>query len=188
MPSKAMIVLTAAIVAAQALCCSTALSSPEPPYTVDPSDETLHRLQERMVSIEADNEGKFTVTVTEEEVTALAEQMLEEMQDPPPISQPQVLFRDSRVELYGTIHATDATDVLGMLALTIDVQDGDVLVTVEEIDVGPLPVPESLTETVTENLNDALDNWILNDMADYTITDIRIGDKQAVIYGQVSDG
>jgi uncharacterized protein YpmS len=183
-----MIVFAVVIITAQAFCCGTVLSNPEPPYTVDPSNETLDRLQERIESIEADNEGQFVVTITEEEVTALAEQTLEEMQDPPPISQPQVLFRNDRVELYGTIHASNTTDVLGMLALTVDVQDGDVLVTVEEIDVGPLPVPESLTEMVTERLNDALDNWILNDMGNYTITDIRIGDKKALIYGQASDG
>jgi uncharacterized protein YpmS len=75
-----------------------------------------------------------------------------------------------------------------MLALTVDVQDGDIVVTVEEIDVGPLPVPESFTETATESLNQALDDWILSDMNDYVITGVEIGDKKAVIYGQVSDG
>ncbi|MBN1810967.1 MAG: hypothetical protein JXA14_03940 [Anaerolineae bacterium] len=187
MSSKAAVVLAVLAVAAQTFCCGAILGSPTPPYTVDPSDETLDHLQEQVETIEADHEGKFTITITEEEMTALAVQMLEEMEDPPPISQPQVLFRDGRVELYGTIHVTDSTDVPGMLALTLNVQDGDIVVTVEEIDVGPLPVPESFTETATENLNQALDDRILSNMTDYVITDVEIGDKKAVIYGQVLD-
>ncbi len=187
MSSKAVVVLAVLAVAAQTFCCGAILGSPQPPYTVEPSDETLDRLQEQMETIEADDEGKFTVTITEEEMTALAEQALEEMEDPPPISQPQVFFRDDRVEIYGTIHVTDSTDVPGKLAFTLDVQDGDIVVTVEEMDLGPLPVPESFAETVNENLNQALDDWVLGDMADYVITDVKIGDKKAVIYYQVSD-
>ena len=126
-------------------------------------------------------------SVTEEEMTSLAVQMLEDMDDPPPLSQPQVLFRNDRVETYATIHASDATDVPGMLAFTVDIQDGEVVVTVEEIDLGPLPIPESLTEMVTETLNEALDEWILSNKSDYVITDIRISDKKATIFGQVLD-
>jgi uncharacterized protein YpmS len=187
MSSKAVVLLAALAIAAQTFCCGAILASPQPPYVVDSSDETPDRLQEQVKSIQADDEGKFTITITEEEMTALAEQMLEEMEDPPPISQPQVLFRNDRVELYGTIHTTDSTAVPGKLAFTLDVQDGDVLVTVEEIEVGLLPVPDSFVETAAENLNQALDDWILDNMAGYEITDIRVGAKKAVIYGQVLD-
>jgi uncharacterized protein YpmS len=184
MSSKTIVLLTVLAVAAQTFCCGTGLSSPQPPYTVDSSNEPLDPLQEQVESIEADAEGKFTVTITEEEMTALVVQMLEEMEDPPPISQPQVFFRNDRVELYGTIHTTGAADVPGMIALSLDVQGGDVLVTVEEIDVGPLPVPGSLVETATKDLNQALDDWMLDNMANYEITDIRIGAGKAVVYVQ----
>ena len=186
MPSKALAVLVVLAVAAQAFCFCSILS-PKPPYTVDPSGETLERLQERMREIEAEDDGSFSIVVTEEEMTALAVQMLEDMDAPPPISQLQVLFRNDRVEAYATIHATDSTEVPGMLAFTIDILDGEIVVTVEKIDLGPLPIPESLAESVTETLNKALDEWILSDKSDYVITDIRIGDKKATILGQVLD-
>ena len=186
MPSKVVVAFVVLAVAAQAFCCCSILG-PEPPYTVDPSDEALERLQEQMREIEAEDDGSFRIIVTEEEMTSLAVEMLEDMDDPPPLSQPQVLFRNDRVETYATIHASDATDVQGMLAFTVDIQDGEVVVTVEEIDLGPLPIPESLTEMVTETLNEALDEWILSNKSDYVITDIRIGDKKATIFGQVLD-
>lgn len=184
MPSKAVVGFVILVVVAQAFFCCAAFG-PKPPYTVDSSDETLDRLQERMEEIEADDDGSFSVIVTEEDMTSLAIQMLEEMDDPPPISQPQVLFRNDRVEAYAIIHATDSTDVHGMMAFTVDVLDGEIVVTVEKIDLGPLPVPESLAESVTEALNEALAEWILSDKSDYVITDVRIGDKKATIFGQV---
>jgi uncharacterized protein YpmS len=184
MSSKMIVALAILAIAAQALCCGTGLGGSQPPYTVAPPDEPSDHLQEQVKTIEAEDAGEFVVTITEEEMTALVVQTLEEMKDPPPVSRPQVLFRSGRVELYGTIHATDSTDVPGMLAFTLDVQDGDVLVTVEEIDVGPLPVPDSFVETATQDLNEALDDWLLANMADYEITEIKIGDRQAVIYGR----
>jgi uncharacterized protein YpmS len=187
MSSKAIVLLAVLVVATQTLCCGAILGSPKPPYTVDPSDETLDRLQEEMETIEADNEDQLTFTITEEEMTALVVQMLEEMEDPPPVSQPQVLFRNDRVELYATIHVSDSTEVQGMVALTLGVQDGHIVATIEEIDVGPLPVPESFIEAATDNLNQAIDDWVLDNMGDYVITDVKIGDKKAVIYGQVSE-
>jgi hypothetical protein len=74
-----------------------------------------------------------------------------------------------------------------MLAFTVDIQDGEIVVTVEKVDLGPLPIPESLTELVTEALNEALDEWILSSKSNYVITDIRIGDKKATVFGQVLD-
>jgi uncharacterized protein YpmS len=138
-----------------------------------------------MEEIEAEGDGSFSITVTEEEMTSLAVQVLEDMDDPPPISQPQVLFRNDRVETYAIIHATDSTEVPGMLAFTVDILDGEIVVTVEKIDLGPLPIPESLTESVTEALNEGLDEWVLHDKSNYVITEIRIGDKKATIFGQV---
>ncbi|MFL7792532.1 MAG: hypothetical protein AB8I69_10360 [Anaerolineae bacterium] len=184
MSSKAVVGFIVLTVVAQAFCCFT-IFGPRPPYTVAPSDEALDRLQERIKEVEADDDGSFSVIVTEEEMTSLVVQALEEMDEPPPISQPQVLFRNNRVETYATIHATDSTDVPGMLAFTVDILDGEIVVTVEQIDLGPLPVPESLTESVTEALDKALADWVLVDKSDYVITDIRIGDKKAIIFGQV---
>ncbi|MBN1977272.1 MAG: hypothetical protein JW918_07715 [Anaerolineae bacterium] len=115
-----------------------------------------------MREIEVEDDGSFSIVVSEEEMTSLAVLVLEDMDDPSPISQPQVLFRNDRIEAYATIHATGSTEVPGMLAFTVDILDGEIVVTREKIDLGPLPIPESLTEPVTEMLTEALDTWILS--------------------------
>jgi hypothetical protein len=185
MHSKILVVCVALAVAAQACCCCTMLGGPQPPYTVSPSDDTIERLEERLDSVETDANGNFSFTVTEEEMTALARQSLDKMQDPPPISEPQVLFRNGRVELYMIIHLNDTFDLPGMMAFTIDVHDGDMDVTIEEVIVGPLPMPESVTQAMTEVLNDSLKEGLSDEGGEAMITDVQIGDREMVIYGQM---
>jgi uncharacterized protein YpmS len=188
MSSKLVIVLATLALAAQIVCCGAILGSPPSPSTVTPPEETLDQSPEPTQHVDTSDKGTPIITVTEEEMTALAAQMLEDMEDAPPISQPQVLFRDGRVELYGTIHVTDSNAVPGKAVLSLDVQNGDITVTVEEMSLGPLPVPPSFVETVNANINQALDEWAVSDATGYVITDIEIGYKKAVVYGRPSDG
>jgi hypothetical protein len=172
-------------VAAQACCCCTLLGGPQPPYTITHSEETLQRLQERADAIETDGDGNFSFTISEEEMTALAVQAIDEMKDGPPISDLQVFFRNGRVELYMTIHLSDSFSLPGMIAFTIDAQDGDFAVTIEEMMVGPMPLPESVTDAITETLNDALSEGVSDDESNVLITDVQIGDREMTIFGQL---
>jgi uncharacterized protein YpmS len=186
MHSKVLIVAIALSVIAQACCCCTLLGGPQPPYTITHSEETVQRLQERVDAIETDANGNFSLTISEEEMTALAAQVLEEMEDGPPISDLQVFFRNSRVELYMTIHLSDSFSLPGMIAFTISAREGDFAVTIEEMMVGPLPLPESITEAMTEALNDALTEGVSDSEGNVLITDVQIGDKEMTVYGQMS--
>lgn len=184
MHSKTLIVMIALSVAVQACCCCTLLGGPQPPYTITHSEETLQRLQEQVNAIETDTNGNFSITVSEEEMTALAAQVLDEMEDGPPISDPQVFFRNGRVELYMTVHLSGSFSLPGMLAFIIDAQDGEFAVTIEELVVGPLPLPESITDAMTEALNEALTEGVPGDEDNVLITDVQIGDREMTIFGQ----
>jgi uncharacterized protein YpmS len=186
MHSKVLILVVALSVAAQACCCATLLGGPQPPYTITHSEETIQHLQERMNAIETDANGNFSLTISEEEMTALAVQTLDEMEEPPPISDLQVFFRNGRVELYMTIHLSDSFSLPGMIAFTITAQEGDFAVTVEEMMVGPLPLPESITEAMTEALNDTLRGSVSDSEGNVLITDVQVGDREMTIYGQMS--
>jgi uncharacterized protein YpmS len=186
MHSKALILSIALAVAAQACCCCTILGGPQPPYTITPSDEAIARLEERIDSTETDASGGFSITVTEEEMTSLVVQWLDEMEEPPPISQPQVHFRNGRVEFYIVIHASDMFEVPGMIAFTIDAQGDGAVFAVEEMVVGPIPLPESFTEVMTDMLNDLFAEILSGEEAGTVITDVKIGDKEMTIFGQAT--
>jgi hypothetical protein len=184
MHSKVLIMAIALSVIAQACCCCTLLGGPQPPYTITHSEETLQRLQERVNEIETDEDGNFSITISEEEMTALAAQALAEREDGPPISELQVFFRNGRIELYMIIAVSDLFSLPGMIAFTIDAQDGDFAITIEDIVVGPLPMPEFVTETLTELLNDTLTEIVPSSEGNTLITGVQINDKEMIIYGQ----
>jgi hypothetical protein len=186
MHSKLLVVSIALIVAAQACCCCTILGGSQPPYTITPSGEAVTRLQERMESTETDADGKFSVTVTEEEMTSLIVQWLDEMDDPPPISQPQVHFRNGRIEFYMIIHWSDVFETPGMIAFTVDAQDDEAVFTVEEITVGPIPLPEAFSEVMTDLLNEAFEEVFSGEEAGAIVTDVQIGDKEMTVFGRAT--
>lgn len=184
MHSKLLIISIALIVAVQACCCCTILGGPQPPYTIAPSDEAIARLEERMDLTEPDADGNFSVTVTEEEMTSLMAQWLDEMDDSPPISQPQVHFRDGRIEFYMIIHFSDSFEMPGMMAFTVDIQDDQAIFTVEEMTVGPIPLPESFTEAMSDALNESFEDAFAGEDTDAIVTDVKIGDKEMTVFGQ----
>ena len=186
MRSQILVPLIALAVAAQACCCCT-ISGPQPPYTITPSDQTIHQFEERMDSVETDADGSFTVTITEEEITSLIVRELAKQDEPPPIGEPQVHFRNGRAECYATVQIIDSLALPSMVALSITAANGEIEVTVEEVALGPLPIPGSALELLTDALNKALVEGVQGDDVDTLITDIQIGDGEMRISGQLLD-
>jgi hypothetical protein len=188
MRSHILVALVALIVVAQACCCCTLLGGPQPPYPITPSDEAVQRFDERMNSLTTNPDGSFTFTVTDEEITSLVVQQLAEQGVPSPISNPQVYFRNGRIEVYGTLSLSGSFSVPGMAALSIAVQDGKPVVTVEEIDAGPIPAPSALLDELTNQINQTLADSFAGGGAEFTITDVQIGEGQMAVTGKTTSG
>lgn len=185
MHTKIVAIGVVTIVILQACCCCTILGGPQPPYTITPSDEHVQRLEERMDKIDIGPDGAFSLTISEEEMTSLVVQFLEEeQQEQVIVSQPQVHFRNDRIEVYAMVHIAESFTLPALLAFTADVVDGKVDVTIEEVTLGPIPAPESLTQSMTEQINQAFAESTTSDDGDVVITDIEIGDKELTIHGQ----
>lgn len=186
MRSRVLIPILALIVAAQACCCAT-LGGPQPPYPITPSDETVQRFREHLDKATPGPDGTFTLTVTDEEITSLVARRLAEQESQTlPISNPQVYFRDGRVEVYGTLRLSGSLAVPGMIAMSTAVEDGRPVFTIEEIDIGPLPVPATLLEELTVQMNQLLTENFGGATA--TITDIQIGEGQMTVTLQAAVG
>jgi uncharacterized protein YpmS len=184
MRSQVLVPLVALAVAAQACCCCTAFG-PQPPYTITPSDEAVRRFEERMESTETAADGSFTITVTDEEMTSLIAQALAQQQESLPISEPQVHFRNGRAEFYAMVHIAGPLALPTMVALSITTSEGDIEVTVEEIALGPVPIPESILESLADAFNESLAEGIKGENVDALITDVQIEDGQMSVTGQL---
>lgn len=184
MRSHILVSLVALAVAAQACCCCTILGGPQPPYTITPSDEAVRRFEERMAEAEQNASGVVTITVTEEEMTSLLAQAIARQEESSPISEPQVHFRDGCVEVYGTVQMADSLALPGMVAFSVTVTDGALDVTVEEVAVGPLPVPESALQSLTEMINQTIAKNVRVGGVEATITDVQIGAGEMTVTGK----
>ena len=131
-------------------------------------------------------DGSFTISVTEEEMTSLAAQILASQADPPPVSHPQIHLRDGRIEVYATVTVNDSLPVPGMVAFSATAVDGGITIDVEEVAFGPLPIPDSALESATEVLDDMVSSGPLAEMDEVTITDIQISDGEMTLTGKVS--
>jgi uncharacterized protein YpmS len=186
MRSHLLISLAALILVAQFCCCGN-IGGPEPPYVITPSDDAIQRFKEHWTTaIDGSLDGSFTITVTEEEMTSLAVQQLAKQADPPPISDPQIHLRDGRIEVYATVTVNDSLPLPGMVAFSAAAVDGDIDVTVEEVALGPLPIPDSALETATNALDDMVRKSVPAEMGEVTITDIQIGAGEMTFVGTIS--
>jgi uncharacterized protein YpmS len=187
MRSHLLISLAALILVAQFCCCCGNIGGPEPPYVITPSDDAIQHFKERWTTaLDGSPDGSFTITVTEEEMTSLAVQQLAKQADPPPISNPQIHLRDGRIEVYATVTVNDSLPLPGMVAFSATAVDGDVDVTVEEVALGPLPIPDSALETATSALNDMVRKSVPAEMGEVTIADIQIGAGEMTFVGTIS--
>ena len=187
MRSRVLVPLIALIVVTQSCCCCTLIGGPQPPYSITPSDEAVQRFKEHWNGVtEEYSDGSFTITVTEEEMTSLAMQMLAKQEDPPPISDLQVHFRDGRIEAYATVTVGDSLPVPGLVAFSVAATDGEINVTLEEATFGPLPIPDSALETSTDMLNNLISESVLTEMGEAIITDIQIGEGEMTLTGTIT--
>ncbi len=183
MRSQILVALVALVVAAQVCCCCSIAGGPEPPYTIAPSADAASRFEERMNAVDLGADDSFTITITEEEMTSLIRQGLAEQKDTP-LSEIQAYFRNNRVEVYATVQMADSLALPGMVAFSLASTDGQVAVTVEEVTLGPLPVPEPVLQSLNDELNKALSESIQIDGKEVAITDVQIGEGEMTVSGQ----
>jgi hypothetical protein len=176
-----------ALVVVQSFCCCPIAGGPQPPHAITPSDEAVQRFKERWDTvIEESPDGSFTITVTEEEMTSLATQILDKREDLPPVSDLQIHLRDGRIEAYATVTVNDSLSLPGMVAFSAVATGGGISATIEEAAFGPLPIPDSTLETVTDVLNDLIAKSVPTEMGTTTITDIQIGEGDMTLTGTIS--
>lgn len=178
--------LAALLIAVQACCCCSILEGPQPPYTITPSDQIVRDLQERLDAIEMEQDGSFHFTITDEEITSLAVQRIAEQGMDLPVENLQLFFRNGRIEAYFSVRFGASFALPSMVAFSLDAVEGQVKVTIEEIAVGPLPVPQAALESLTNIITEMIAGLTVSEGAPIEFEDFQIGEGQMTIYGKIA--
>jgi len=174
-----------ALLALASLACNLPLGGPKPPGDPIPvSEHAAEELEHIWESIDPIDlvDGQVEVVITEEQLTSFVALRLAD--DPEtPIQNPQIYLRDGQIQIYGIARTEDfSTPVLVKLTATPDT-DGRPVFTITDANFGPLPVPGTLLETISSNLNEALSGQLGVLAPAVEITSVVIADGELTIVG-----
>jgi hypothetical protein len=121
-----------------------------------------------------------TVEFDDQEATSKLAEVLAAEPSAPRIENPQVAFRDGKVYLSGVSRDTFVPMNIVIIG-RIEARDGKLVTTVERIDTGRLPIPDSLRDQIT---GIASDPNLLNEDLPIVVNDVQVLDGRLVLTGQ----
>ena len=156
-----------------------AVGGPTATYEPIPvSTEAVQSLEDKFDSLAAVS-GEATVSITESELTSYFNQQLEAQPDSP-FSDPQVYLRDGKINLYVTLTTNNLT-ANAVIIMNAAIVNNKLAVSIESANLGPLPVPQSVLESLTSTINDRLIALAGNLPTGVGLKSITIADKQLTL-------
>ena len=179
------LVVLASLTAA-ALACDINLGGPTPPASPIPvSTEAAGQLEGIWKSaVENSKNGEVSATITEEQLTSFVAFKLAEQEDPL-LRGVQVYLRDGQIQLFGTatVRSVSAPALITLVAAVTP--DGRVQVTMAEADLGPVPVPASVLENLSQAINEGISGQLGSQVTGLRISSVTIADGQMALTGTV---
>jgi uncharacterized protein YpmS len=126
--------------------------------------------------------GQLTVVMTEAQLTSYAALKLTNDANSP-ITDPQIFLRNGKMVLYGKVKANNFTLPAALTLSVVPSPTGAVSVTIDNADVGPMPVPSSLRDTLADNINQLIQQNAGAGNTGFKVTDVAIGDGQLTVTG-----
>ena len=152
---------------------------PTPPRPIAVSTESASQLESRIRQNIAGQPGQqFILRMTDAEVTSLLAAELAKY-DESPVADPQVWFTKGKI--YGTGRLTNVlpveTDIY--IVASPHIVDGKVELVVEEALAGSVPFPDSVLETISQTLNETVDELQL----DVEVSALEILEGETIVKG-----
>jgi len=152
---------------------------PTPPRPIVVSTESAAQLESRIQqNLGGEPGGQFILRMTDEEVTSLVATKLAEY-DESPVVEPQIWFTKGKI--YGTGRLVNIMPVEApfYVVASTRIVDGRVEVVVEDIEAGAIPIPDSVVDTLSQSMNETLQEMQL----DVEVTAIEILEGEIVVQG-----
>jgi hypothetical protein len=152
---------------------------PTPPHPIVVSTEAAGQLQSRIQqNLKGQPGQEFILRMTDAEVTSLVGTGLARYSESP-VSDPQIWFTKGKI--YGTGRLSNVLPIETEIHVVASarIQDGRVLVVIEDVSAGAVPIPESLLDTVSQSVNETVDELQL----DVQVTALEILEGEAIVKG-----
>jgi hypothetical protein len=168
--------------------CKISLGGNEPtaepiPVSVDAAESIQTIIDSAIIT---DGQSKSVAfTVTEEQITSYA--VLEMAKRPESnISNPQIYLRDGKIDVYA-IYTQEYFDINIHLTLQAEIDaNNELLVKIETVDLGNIPAPKSLLDTISSLIDETITNSLLPASTGFRMETIYIADGMATISGTMN--
>ena len=162
------------------LACKTTSSITLPGNPVEVSAEAAQRVESKLVEALQENPNdQFILRLTDEEVTSYMTYSLEETVDPP-ITDPQVKFTKGKVYVAGKLTNVSPMQVEALIVVVPRITGEQLVIEIQGVHLGPLPVPDTLLATLSQTIDQALEEAQVK----LKITQVEIFESEIVIVGE----
>jgi hypothetical protein len=177
--------LALALLCLAGLACSLG-STPTPPASPIPvSTEAAGEVEDLWrTALENAQDGQVTVVMTEEQLTSYVAVKLAEEPDAP-FEDVQVFLRDGKMILFGNATLRGITAPAQVVLSVSTTAEGRLQVSIDEADFGPLPVPQSMLNTLSDGLNELMAGELGPQATGVRLTSVAIADGQMSLTGTV---
>ena len=127
------------------------------------NDEAAERLRQNFYQAlqEASTNNEAQLRATNEEITSLFAQELTQT-GRIPLSNPQIWFTSGRIFITGEVSAFGPLEFDSIIVATAFVNNGQVVVEVQEAQMGAFDFPDTIVESMTQTVNEALVGILLD--------------------------
>jgi uncharacterized protein YpmS len=171
-------IIALSILALSCLPCQTSSQIvPTPVRTVPVSTQEAQNLVAILgQSLAPDSEGRFTLVVTEEELTSYVTLNMEES-----IVDPQILLTDGQVHIYGTLVSPIDAPVAAIGS--IELQNGMAHLVIDSVSVDGFPIPDTFVEAFAQQTDDLITSALGHENLE--ISEVQIAEGKLVVKGTV---
>lgn len=160
-------------------CSLFSAEVPTPPHSIAVSVESAEQLESRIQQNLGGEPGKqFIMRMTDTEVTSLVATKLAQY-DESPVVNPQIWFTKGKI--YGSGRLVNVLPIQANVYLVASarIEDGQVVVSLEETSAGALPIPDRVLETISRSINETMEELQL----EMQVTALEILEGEAIIKG-----
>jgi len=152
---------------------------PTPPHPIVVSTESAGQLEARIEQTLKGQPGQqFILNMTDDEVTSLVTTELAKY-DESPVTEPQIWFTKGKIYGTGRLINVVPVETEFFVVASAHIRDGRVVVEIEEISAGVIPIPASALDTISQSVNETVDELQL----DVEITALEILEGEIIVKG-----
>ncbi|MGC9333921.1 MAG: hypothetical protein ACP5JJ_07230 [Anaerolineae bacterium] len=154
-------------------------NKPTPPHAIAVSTESAAQLESRIRQNLTGVPGEqFILRMTDVEVTSLVATKLDTYAEPP-LADPQIWFTNGKI--YTTGRLVNVLPIKADLYIVSSacIADGKVALVVEKASAGSVPVPDGLLDTISQSVNETVDELQL----ELQVTALEILEGEIIVQG-----